>query len=71
MLATVLVALTIGTLMAFRGSFSAGVEREALAATIVATARVAAPEEDERYLPMNRKTAALLLYSVLRSGGGR
>ncbi len=70
MLAAVLIALTIGTLAALGGSFSGHVGREASAATKPAFVPVArnAAARDERYLPMTRKTASLLLYSVLRSG---
>ena len=76
MLTAVLLAMLIGTLVAFRGWFSGPVEREAVAAAMpqsamAAPAAAGAAERSERYVPMNKKTASLLLYSVLRSGSGR
>jgi len=78
MLAAVLMALVVGTLVAFGGSFSGRVvEREAIAAASIPAGSAIAPgakharAKDEPYMPMTRSTASLLLFSVLRSGGGR
>ena len=76
MLAAVLVALVVGTLAAFGGYLSGRVEREAVAAATVPANPAISPvaksaAKDGPYVPMNRKTASLLLFSVLRSSGGR
>jgi hypothetical protein len=73
MLSLVLGALLLGTFAAFGASFTGSFERDAAAAVsapvdpAVAPSRTSATARDEAYIPMSRKTASLLLYSVLRS----
>ena len=76
MLVAVLAALSLGTFLALSSSFSRSTGPNA------AIAATAPPDEgirrargttatDDGYIPMSRKTASLLLYSVLSSGGGK
>ena len=76
MLVAVIAALLVGTFLAVSASFSRSPESgTAIAATAppnegISRARVT-KAKDDAYMPMSRKTASLLLYSVLSSGGGK
>jgi len=71
MLAAVLLAVVVGTVVAFGASFAPRVEPEAVAAISTPAGATFTPNAKRQpYLAIDRKTASLLLYSVLRSGGG-